>query len=162
MKETICFLLSSIICLRCSVVSCSVPFFKIMLEIFNGSEVSNAFVSLSSEALSPLKKELDENIEEHVEFKTDAQKKPKTSFFKRFKPELSKKFVQQPRRIGAPMPKKWDRLKRFFIECKRVLRVTKKPDKMEFKTIVKVSALGMAIIGVIGFIITLAKELLFK
>ena len=107
-----------------------------------------------------LKKELDENIEEHIEVKTKP-KKPKTPFFKRFKPELSKKFVQQPKQIGAPVPKKFDRLKRFFIECKRVLRVTKKPDKLEFTTIVKVSALGMGIIGIIGFAISLVKELLF-
>jgi protein translocase SEC61 complex gamma subunit len=38
--------------------------------------------------------------------------------------------------------------------------VTKKPSKFEFKTIVKVSALGIAIIGLIGFIIQLAKEIL--
>ena len=40
----------------------------------------------------------------------------------------------------------------FVAECKRVLRVTKKPNKFEFKTIVKVSGLGTIIIGLIGFI----------
>ncbi len=42
----------------------------------------------------------------------------------------------------------------------RVLRITKKPDGVEFKTIVKVSGLGMAIIGVIGFIIRMLREIL--
>lgn len=52
------------------------------------------------------------------------------------------------------------RLRLFAGECSRVLKVTKKPDAFEFKTIVKVSALGMAIIGVIGFILFMLKELL--
>jgi protein transport protein SEC61 subunit gamma-like protein len=47
------------------------------------------------------------------------------------------------------------------LECKRVLRVTKKPDKQEFTTIVKISSIGMAIIGVVGFLVHFAKELLF-
>lgn len=45
-------------------------------------------------------------------------------------------------------------------EWQRVLRVTKKPDSVEFKTIVKVSALGMAIIGSIGFAIQMIREVL--
>jgi len=55
----------------------------------------------------------------------------------------------------------WVRLKSFINECLRVLRVTRKPDKIEFKTIVKVSGLGMVIIGLIGFMITMIKELVF-
>ena len=75
--------------------------------------------------------------------------------------ELPKKLVEQPRQIGAPMPGKLDRLKAFIMECKRVLRVTKKPDKQEYLTIVKISAIGMAIIGVVGFLVHFVKELLF-
>ncbi len=57
--------------------------------------------------------------------------------------------------------KEWPgKLKAFIKECKRVLKITKKPDNAEFKTIVKVSGLGMLIIGLIGFLILLAKELL--
>lgn len=55
----------------------------------------------------------------------------------------------------------WIRFKSFLGECTRVLRVTRKPNKLEFKTIVKVSGLGMIIIGLIGFIITMLKQLLF-
>ena len=43
------------------------------------------------------------------------------------------------------------KLKSFIVECKRVLHVTKKPNATEFKTIVKVSGLGILIIGLIGF-----------
>jgi protein transport protein SEC61 subunit gamma-like protein len=75
--------------------------------------------------------------------------------------ELPKKLVEQPKQIGAPMPGKMERLKAFIVECKRVLRVTKKPDKQEYLTIVKISSIGMAIIGVVGFLVHFAKELLF-
>ncbi len=50
------------------------------------------------------------------------------------------------------------RLKRFAKECLRVLSITKKPDRHEFKTIVKVSALGMLAIGFIGFLITMMSQ----
>ncbi len=45
------------------------------------------------------------------------------------------------------------KLKAFFKECVRVLKVTKKPTKDEFKAIVKVSGLGILAIGLIGFIV---------
>jgi len=50
---------------------------------------------------------------------------------------------------------------RFLRECWRVLRVTRKPNKQEYLTVVKVSALGMGVIGLIGFLIAMAKQLLF-
>ena len=45
--------------------------------------------------------------------------------------------------------------KAFIKECKRVLRITKKPDKIEFKTVMKVAGLGIMAIGLIGFIMGL-------
>ena len=54
------------------------------------------------------------------------------------------------------------KIKSFVGECIRVLKVTKKPDAFEFKTIVKVSGLGILIIGLIGFIVQMAKLLFFK
>ena len=48
--------------------------------------------------------------------------------------------------------------KRFIKECARVLKVTKKPNRDEFKTIVKVSGLGILIIGLVGFIIQMIKQ----
>ena len=53
------------------------------------------------------------------------------------------------------------KIKDFIRECKRVLIVTKKPGRDEFKTIVKVSGLGIMIIGIIGFLIQMIKQLLF-
>ncbi len=52
----------------------------------------------------------------------------------------------------------WTKIKRRLAEYKRVLRVTKKPSAIEFKTIVKVSGLGMAVIGIIGFLIQMTKQ----
>ncbi len=52
------------------------------------------------------------------------------------------------------------RLKSFTIQSKRVLKVTKKPSKEEFKVIVKVSGIGIAIIGAIGFAIHISWKLL--
>jgi protein transport protein SEC61 subunit gamma-like protein len=55
----------------------------------------------------------------------------------------------------------FQKLKDFGKECIRVLKVTKKPTKDEFKTIVKVSGLGILVIGLIGFIIQIIK-IIFK
>ena len=55
-----------------------------------------------------------------------------------------------------------NRMQRYIQECLRVLKVTKKPTMQEFKTTVKVSGLGMLLIGLIGFAINLIKELLLK
>lgn len=57
---------------------------------------------------------------------------------------------------------KYTRLKVFVIECIRVIKITKKPSREEFKTIVRVSGLGMILIGLIGFIIFMIKQLLFS
>lgn len=55
-----------------------------------------------------------------------------------------------------------NKIKGFVKECVRVLRITKKPTKDEFKTISKVSGLGILIIGLIGFIIHLIDVLVFR
>ncbi|MBW2964195.1 protein translocase SEC61 complex subunit gamma [Candidatus Woesearchaeota archaeon] len=52
------------------------------------------------------------------------------------------------------------RIKDYVSECRRVLKITKKPGNEEFKTIVKVSGLGMALIGLIGFLVVLVRDLL--
>ena len=54
----------------------------------------------------------------------------------------------------------WVKLKSFIMECKRVLIVTKKPSKEEFKAVVKVSGIGMIIIGLIGFVIFIIGDML--
>ncbi len=55
---------------------------------------------------------------------------------------------------------KTGKIKTFIMECKRVLRVTRKPDGREYKTTVKVTAIGSAIIGIIGFIIQVLNQLI--
>ena len=54
------------------------------------------------------------------------------------------------------------KLKDFYTSCSRVLRVTKKPSSEELKTIVKVSGIGILIIGLVGFSIGLLKYLFTK
>ena len=45
------------------------------------------------------------------------------------------------------------KIKSFVVQSKRVWHVLKKPSAMEFKTIAKVSAIGLLIIGAVGFLI---------
>ena len=56
---------------------------------------------------------------------------------------------------------KTQKVKRFIKESVRVLRITKKPSKEEYKSIIKITSLGIAVIGAVGFIIFLGKQLLF-
>ena len=45
--------------------------------------------------------------------------------------------------------------KSFFIKCKRVWHTLKKPTMTELLTVTKISAIGILIIGVIGFAISI-------
>lgn len=54
----------------------------------------------------------------------------------------------------------WIKLKSFIKESIRILKITKKPNKEEFKVIVKISGLGILLIGMTGFIITVLWTLL--
>ncbi len=49
-------------------------------------------------------------------------------------------------------------LKSFSKQCLRVWYLLKKPDKKEFTTISKVSAIGLGLVGLIGFAIALVME----
>ncbi|MBS3133778.1 protein translocase SEC61 complex subunit gamma [Candidatus Woesearchaeota archaeon] len=53
-----------------------------------------------------------------------------------------------------------EKLKLWFIEARRVLAITKKPNRQEFMTIVKVTSIGTLIIGLIGFIISISYALI--
>ena len=89
--------------------------------------------------------------------------------------EVSGELENEPREIAEPTqayvpkstgnvevkPSKMQKLKDFWTECVRVIRVTKKPDKGEYKTIVKISGIGMAVIGFIGFLVHFLKEIIF-
>jgi protein transport protein SEC61 subunit gamma-like protein len=55
-----------------------------------------------------------------------------------------------------------EKLKTTFREYGRVLRVTKKPTAEEFKTVMKVSGLGILALGFIGFVLQMIRYLFFK
>jgi len=42
----------------------------------------------------------------------------------------------------------------FFLKCKRVWHSLRKPSKKEFWTVTKVSAVGIIVIGIFGFLIS--------
>ncbi len=52
------------------------------------------------------------------------------------------------------------KVKRFIKETLRVLRITKKPSKEEYLSIVKVTGIGSLLIGALGFIIFLLDQFL--
>jgi protein transport protein SEC61 subunit gamma and related proteins len=54
----------------------------------------------------------------------------------------------------------FSKLKSFTTQSKRVFKVTKKPTKEELKVTVKVTGIGILLIGVMGFIIHIAWKLL--
>ena len=48
-----------------------------------------------------------------------------------------------------------------YTQYKRVWRLLKKPTMEEFKTISKVTAIGLVVIGALGFVITIAMSPFF-
>lgn len=59
----------------------------------------------------------------------------------------------------SPSTMKLEHLRTFYKECVRVFKITKKPTTEEYKAIMKVSALGILLIGFIGFLIKLIEQL---
>ncbi|MFW5746303.1 MAG: protein translocase SEC61 complex subunit gamma [Nanoarchaeota archaeon] len=53
------------------------------------------------------------------------------------------------------------KLKTFINECKRVFKVTRKPTKQELSVMVKVTGAGILLVGFMGFIIYLVRQLIF-
>jgi len=49
--------------------------------------------------------------------------------------------------------------KSFFVKCKRVWFALKKPSKKEFETIAKVSGIGIGILGLLGFLISIIMKI---
>lgn len=70
--------------------------------------------------------------------------------------------------MKLPLLKKKEKIKKSTLsklrskvkEYKRVLRITKKPSMEEFKTTVKVTGLGIILIGVIGFTISIVAQII--
>jgi protein transport protein SEC61 subunit gamma-like protein len=58
--------------------------------------------------------------------------------------------------------KVFTKLKSFFEKCKRVWAVLKKPTREEFIKVAKVTAAGILIIGVLGFLISVIMSFFVK
>ena len=52
--------------------------------------------------------------------------------------------------------------KSFLIKCRRVWHILKKPTRKEFEQITKVSAIGIVILGLLGFLIALIMKVFLK
>ncbi len=59
-------------------------------------------------------------------------------------------------------PSLTQRFKSFLVECRRVWQLTKKPTKTELIAVVKVTGIGILIIGFIGFIINIFWQLVVQ
>lgn len=53
-----------------------------------------------------------------------------------------------------------ERLDRFVKDSKRVLKVSRKPDRAEYFEFAKITALGILIIGAVGFVIVIIGQLI--
>lgn len=78
----------------------------------------------------------------------------------RYRQHLQEKAQQQG--FSEQKESNLTKFKSFIKECVRVLRITKKPTGTEFKTIVKVSGIGMLLIGLLGFLIQMIRQLLIR
>lgn len=52
-----------------------------------------------------------------------------------------------------------EKLKSFFAQSVRVWRILKKPTAEEFKLVSKISALGILVLGLLGFLISIVMRL---
>jgi protein transport protein SEC61 subunit gamma-like protein len=53
-----------------------------------------------------------------------------------------------------------EKIKSFVLQSKRVWHVLRKPTALEFKTVSKVSAIGILILGAMGFLIADALKII--
>ena len=53
-----------------------------------------------------------------------------------------------------------ENIDKFIKDSKRVLKVSRKPDKEEYFELAKISALGVLVVGAIGFVIVLLGSLI--
>jgi len=51
-------------------------------------------------------------------------------------------------------------ISQFIKQCRRVLHVSKKPEREEYINVAKITGIGVIIMGMIGFIISLIAQLL--
>lgn len=53
-----------------------------------------------------------------------------------------------------------EKISSFFGQCVRVWHLLRKPTSEEFKAVSKISAIGLGIIGLLGFVITIIMTLI--
>ena len=53
-------------------------------------------------------------------------------------------------------------IKSFGIKCVRVWHVLRKPTQKEFKQVSKISAIGILLLGVLGFLISIILKIFIK
>ncbi|MBS3074408.1 protein translocase SEC61 complex subunit gamma [Candidatus Pacearchaeota archaeon] len=53
------------------------------------------------------------------------------------------------------LKEKFSGLSSFFVQCRRVWTLLRKPSRDEFKSISKISGIGILLLGLLGFIIAL-------
>jgi protein transport protein SEC61 subunit gamma-like protein len=53
-----------------------------------------------------------------------------------------------------------ERFDKFVKDSKRVLKVSRKPDRAEYFDFAKITALGILVIGVIGFVMVIIGQLI--
>ncbi len=51
-------------------------------------------------------------------------------------------------------------ISQFIRQCRRVIYVSRRPDRDEYQNVAKITGIGIIIVGVIGFIISLIAQLL--
>lgn len=51
-----------------------------------------------------------------------------------------------------------EKFKAFIGKCKRVWLALKKPSMIEFKSVTKISAIGIVVLGVLGFLISIIMK----
>ncbi|MBL7058961.1 protein translocase SEC61 complex subunit gamma [Candidatus Pacearchaeota archaeon] len=59
------------------------------------------------------------------------------------------------------MAEMWTKTKSFTLKCKRVWHTLKKPSRKEFETVAKISAVGILLLGAIGFAISVLMKIFF-
>ncbi|HLD33882.1 MAG TPA: protein translocase SEC61 complex subunit gamma [Candidatus Nanoarchaeia archaeon] len=70
--------------------------------------------------------------------------------------------VEPAQESNGGLRRYWLRFKQFIKECQRVIKVLQKPSREEFTTISKVSALGITVIGLVGFILSMIQQLILQ
>ncbi|MFH1787663.1 MAG: protein translocase SEC61 complex subunit gamma [archaeon] len=57
------------------------------------------------------------------------------------------------------MKNMWIPTKSFLLKCRRVWHILKKPSRKEYETIAKVSAIGVLLLGTLGFLISIVMNI---